>query len=84
MVSSIAGIELRSDKPDEYATRWSSILGTSAVDGVLTLAGDSNTIRFADGRTSEQAGLDVVDFTATERSRVGTSCDVGGTLFRFV
>ncbi|SEB64345.1 VOC family protein [Rhodococcus koreensis] len=84
VITAIAGIELRSASPDEYAKRWATVLGLDVENGVVTLPGDGSTVRFAGGRSDDEAGLDVIDFVATARTRAGESHDIGGTEFRLV
>jgi hypothetical protein len=84
VVSAIMGIELRSAAPEMYAKRWAATLGLPLEHGALTLPGDGTEVRFAGGRSDEQAGLDVIDFRASDRRRHGETRDIGGTVFRLV
>lgn len=83
VVERVVGIELRSADPDLFTQRWSRVLGLPTEDGAVTLT-DGTQIRFADGRSAELAGLDVIDFRVGDRARAGQSHDVGGTEFRLV
>jgi hypothetical protein len=84
VVNSMRGIELRSSTPEQFAERWSRTLGVPFNDDGLSLTGDGFDVRFTTGRSAQEAGLDVIDFEATDRRRVGETYDLGGTEFRFV
>jgi hypothetical protein len=84
VVGGIMGVELRSASPETYANRWATTLGLPVEHGTLTLPGDGTVVRFAGGRTEEQAGLDVIDFRASDRGRYGETRDMGGVEFRLV
>jgi hypothetical protein len=84
VVSAMTGIELRSSSPEQFAKRWATTLDLPLEDGVLTLPGDGFQVRFAAGRPDPEAGLDVIDFQATDPHHVGETHHLGGTEFRFV
>lgn len=72
-VSAISGVELQSDRPDELARRWSTIIETPVVTdarGNPALALENASIRFVAATDGRGEGLGGVDLRAVDREAV--------------
>ncbi len=83
VVRDIVGVELRSPEPEVLARRLSQLFGVDREHGLLSLTNGRIIIVAADP-DSRRDTLHAIEFTATDRSRVGESHVIAGTIFRLV
>lgn len=70
VVTSIAGVAIGADDPEAMAARWDQL-------------GLKHSVRFQSAGMNRE-GIDELELTATDRSRVGEKVDLDGIVIRFV
>lgn len=83
VVRDIVAVEIESPQPARLATRLAQLFDRPAEGGVLQLDQTRLTVVAASAGSTRDRFV-AVDFSATDRSRVGEEHVVAGTLFRFV
>lgn len=80
VVNDLTGVEIEAVDAPGLADRWGAALDRPVSDA-LTIELDDAELRFVPGATDRVRGFDV---TATDRTRVGESHTLCGTVFKFV
>ena len=82
VVTDMVAVDIQADDPDAMAARWATAVGRPVSDGVMEL--DDALIRFVEETDGRGDGLAAADLVATDRSRVGETLTLCGTVFRMV
>lgn len=83
-VTTIDAVEIQVEDPAAVAARWGEVLDRAPAEGGTTIELDEGRIRFVAATDGRGEGVSGVDVVAADRSKAGTTVEVGGARFRFV